>query len=81
MLQTSATSNYGQDSIIKVDTKSGANARSLVTATLRPYASSYKDGRTLHALQLAAPWTESGVTWANQPATTGAAAAVASGFG
>jgi hypothetical protein len=95
VLQSSSTSNYGQDSVIKVDTKSGANARSLVrfalpaipsgcqviTAKLRLYASSYKDGRTLHALQLAAPWTEGGVTWANQPAITGAAAAVASGSG
>jgi hypothetical protein len=50
-----------------------------VQATLRLYAGSYKEGRTIQALQLASAWTENGVTWANQPATTGAAATTASG--
>jgi hypothetical protein len=30
---------------------------------------------------VAAPWTEGGLTWNNQPATTGTAATVASGSG
>jgi hypothetical protein len=45
------------------------------------YASSYKDGRTLQAIPLGAAWTETGVTWANQPATSGTAATARSGFG
>jgi hypothetical protein len=95
LLQSSATSDYGNDSAIKVDTKAGANARVLVrfnlpsiptgcqvtSAKLGLYASSYKSGRTLQALRVNAPWTESAVTWSNQPATTGTAATVASGFG
>jgi hypothetical protein len=47
-------------------------------ARLRLYASSYKAGRTLQALQLGGSWTEGGVTWANLPATTGAAATASS---
>ena len=31
-------------------------------------------GRTIQALRVAAPWTETGVTWANQPGTSGTAA-------
>jgi hypothetical protein len=95
VLQSSASSNYGSDSTIKVDSKSGANARVLVrfalpatpsgctvtSAKLRMYAGSHKDGRTLHAIALAASWSESGVTWANQPATAGSAASTSSGSG
>jgi large repetitive protein len=95
LLQSSSSSNFGSDSVLKVDTKAGANARAIVrfnlpaipagcgvtSATLRLYASSYKTGRTLQALQLAGAWTEGGVTWSNQPATTGPAATAASGFG
>jgi CSLREA domain-containing protein len=92
VLQDSASNNYGNDSVVKVDTKSGANARALfrftlpaipsgcriTSATLRLYASSYKEGRTIQALRLGAAWTESGVNWNNQPATTGAAATASS---
>jgi hypothetical protein len=99
VLQSSATSNYGGDSVIKVDTKAGSNARSLVrfalppmpsgcqvtSATLRLYAGSYKEGRTLQAIALEAPlnaseapWNESSLTWNNQPETTGSAATAAS---
>ena len=48
-------------------------------ARLRLYAGSYKEGRTIQALRLASAWTESVVSWSNQPATTGAAATTASG--
>jgi large repetitive protein len=95
ILQSSASSNYGQDSVLKVDTKSGGNARALVRfnlpaipsgcqvtdAKLRLYASSYKTGRTLQAIPLAAAWTEANVRWNNQPATTGTATTTASGSG
>ena len=40
-----------------------------------------KTGRTIQALQLTGSWSEGGVTWANQPATTGGAATVSSGSG
>jgi large repetitive protein len=40
----------------------------------RLYASSYKSGRTLQAFRLNGNWTETGVTWSNQPTTTGTAA-------
>jgi hypothetical protein len=50
-------------------------------AKLRLYASSFKTGRTLQALQISAAWTEGGVTWNNKPATTGVPANTASGSG
>jgi hypothetical protein len=85
----------GDDSNLKVISKSGANNRALVrftlpavpagcvvkAATLRLYAKSYKTGRTLQAYALGGPWTEADVTWANQPPTTGSAATTASGSG
>jgi hypothetical protein len=91
LLESSPTSNYGSDSVIKVDTKAGANARSLLRfqlptipdgcavrdARLRLYAGSYKAGRTLEALPVASSWAQSGVTWSTQPGPTGAAAATA----
>ena len=40
------------------------------SAQLRLYAGSYKTGRTLQAVPAGSGWTESGVTWNNQPATT-----------
>jgi hypothetical protein len=95
ILQSSPTSNYRDDSVIKVDTKAGSNARVLVRFTLpsipagcgivdaelRLYAGSYKTGRTIEAVGLASTWSEASVTWSNQPAPVGAAAAVASGSG
>jgi hypothetical protein len=95
VLQSDAAKNNGADSVLKLDSKSGGNARALVRfdlptlpagcdvvrATLRLYAASYKDGRTLQAIPLAAAWMENLVTWGNQPATTGTIAATTSGFG
>jgi hypothetical protein len=92
VLQSSSVNNYGNDSVVKVDTKAGANARALFRfrlpaipagcvvkdATLRLYASSYKQGRTLQAFRLTGSWMEWGVTWSNQPPTTGTAATTAS---
>jgi hypothetical protein len=93
--QGSTSSNKGTDSILKVMSKSNSSLRALLrfnlpaapqgcviqSATLRLYAASYKSSRTLQALQVNANWTESGVTWSNQPATTGAAATTNSGSG
>lgn len=87
--QSSPSSNFGSDQILKVKRETGSKAmRTLVRftlpatpagcavtgATLRLYAPSASTGRTLQALRLGASWTESGVTWSNQPATTGTAA-------
>jgi hypothetical protein len=88
ILQSSPHDNGGGDSVLKVDTKDGANARALVrfalpeiptacqvkSATLRLYSGSYDEGRTLQALSLAGAWTESVVNWSNQPSTVGKAA-------
>ena len=45
------------------------------------YAGSYKAERTLEAVPLAASWSESGVTWANQPAPSGSGVTTSSGSG
>lgn len=93
--QGSASSNKGTDSILKVQAKSSNNNRLLVrfalpalpagcvvqSATLRLYSASWSNNRTLQALRISANWTENGVTWSNQPATTGAAATTTSGSG
>ncbi|MGH8825443.1 MAG: DNRLRE domain-containing protein, partial [Jiangellaceae bacterium] len=94
--QGSPSENKGDDSNLKVMSKSGANLRALVrfalpaelpegcvveSATLRLYAGSSASGRTLQALRVSSSWTESGVTWSSQPTTTGTAATTASGSG
>ena len=93
--QNSASNNFGGDSILKVQAKDGNNFRALVqfalpnvpsgcviqSATLRLYAPSSAGGRTLQALQVNGAWTEGGVNWGNQPATTGTAVTTGSGNG
>jgi hypothetical protein len=94
--QSSSSSNKGSDSILKVMSKSGANLRVLVRfnlpsvptgcvldrATLRMYAGAASSSqRTLEAFRADTPWTESSVTWANQPAMSGSAATTTSGTG
>jgi CSLREA domain-containing protein len=93
--QGSGSSNKGTDSVLKVMSKRNTANRALVrfdlpaapagcvieSATLRLYASSSRNGRTLQALRVTGAWTESGVTWNNQPATTGAPATTSSGSG
>ncbi|MCL4858861.1 MAG: DNRLRE domain-containing protein, partial [Caldilineaceae bacterium] len=94
--QNSSSSNKGTDSILKVQGKSSNNnMRGLVrfnlppmpegcmvqSATLRLFAASWKNSRTLQALRVTGAWTENGVTWANQPATSGAPATATSGSG
>ena len=50
----------------------------LTAATLRMYATNPASGRTIDVLRLNGSWTETGVTWNNLPATTGAAVSSAS---
>jgi large repetitive protein len=57
------------------------NGCTLESATLRLYATSADNGRSVQAWRLAAPWAELQVTWANQPATAGNPAVTASGRG
>jgi hypothetical protein len=54
---------------------------SIASATLRVEADAAKEGHTLEALQVASAWSETGVTWANQPATTNPAVAIPSAQG
>lgn len=87
--QASPTVGNGSDSNLKVVSKSGSqNARALVnfalptipsgcsltSATLRLNNKSPVSSRTIQALRINASWTEAGVNWNNQPATTGTAA-------
>ena len=95
LLQSASGTNFGTDSILKVEAKSGNNARALVrfnlpaipagcqvtNVQLRMFAGSAVNGRTLQALRVNAAWTEGGVNWGNQPATTGSAATTPSGAG
>jgi len=94
--QQSATNNFGSDSILKVRSLTGSsNMRAYVRfglpalpsgctvtlATLRLYAGSAASGRTLNVYEVASSWTESGVTWNNQPSETGVPATAVSGAG
>jgi hypothetical protein len=95
--QANSGTNYGTATTLNVQAAaSSKNQRTLVqftlptlpahcaitAATMRLYATTAKTGRTYQAYQVAAAWTETGVTWTNQPATTGtpATAATASGW-
>jgi CSLREA domain-containing protein len=94
--QNSPLKNNGIDGSLKVRSLSGSsNLRTLVRFALPSvpqgcrvtggkllmYAASATSGRTLQALALTSAWTESGVTWANRPTTTGVATTAASRFG
>jgi hypothetical protein len=94
--EASATTNFGTDTIIRVRSQNSNRNRRAVArfalpalpsgctvtgARLRMNASSSVAGRTIEAIRLASSWTESGITWANQPATTGAAVSSTSGAG
>jgi Tol biopolymer transport system component len=90
--QNEPTTAHGTDTTLRARTKSNANARTLVRfplpvipagcqvsgATLRLYASAAATGRTLHLTRLATSFTESGVTWNNQPSVTGTSAGAVS---
>ena len=84
--QGSPSNNFGNDSTLKVKTQAGYNSRALVrfplptlparctgiaAATLRLEAASGTDGRMLETVRIASDWNELGVTWNNQPETSG----------
>jgi hypothetical protein len=94
--QNSSSDNKGSDAILLVMSKeSDNNMRTLVqfnlptvpggfviaSATLRMYAASYSEGRTIEAWQIAGSWAEMGVSWTSQPGTTGSPATATSGPG
>ena len=91
-----ATSNFGSGSSVSVQSSLvTGNQRVLVqfslpsvpafcsvtAATLQLYASSSASSRTIDAYAASASWTETGVTWNNQPGTSGSAASSSSGSG
>lgn len=54
---------------------------SLVDARLRLHATSASGSRTILAYRVAASWAEAGVTWSNQPGTSGSPSTSPSGNG
>jgi hypothetical protein len=92
------TMNFGSDAnVFGVRSASTGDARSFLTfalpaipnrcvvtgATLRVYTSVGVTGRTIQAHRVSGAWTENGITWDNQPGTTGSpvnAPSVASGW-
>jgi large repetitive protein len=86
--QNSPGSNFGGDQILKLHKQTNRAARALVrfalpavpsgcsvtAATLRLFAASSNGSETVQALRITGNWTQNGVTWTNQPATTGTAA-------
>lgn len=86
------TSNFGTLTYSRIRSQSANDARTAVNfalptlgsncevmdAKLRGYAYTVAAGRTLEAHRLAASWTETGITWGNQPATTGTPVSVPS---
>jgi len=81
----STGTNHGSDGTLYVQSQSGQNLRtlanftlptlpagcSITSATLVLTVDSGTAGRTLQAFRATASWTEGGVNWTNQPATTG----------
>jgi uncharacterized repeat protein (TIGR01451 family) len=90
-----SSTNFGKDTINKVRSKLNADARTLVhfalpalpagctvtSAKLRMYAGTAVTGRNLRVTQVSSAWTETGVTWNNQPPTTGTTATAAAKAG
>lgn len=93
--EAAPTPDAGTDPSLYVMSSVDGNVRTLVgfplpaipegceitAATLRLESTSETAGRTLEVHQATGAWTEAGVTWGNQPATTGTAAATSSGLG
>ncbi|HKX56928.1 MAG TPA: DNRLRE domain-containing protein, partial [Xanthomonadales bacterium] len=90
--QNSASNNSGADGSLKVQSKAGGNMRALVrfilppvpdgcvigSAALHLYAAAATIGRTLGVSRLGEDWSETAVTWNNQPAAIGPEAAAVS---
>ena len=54
------------------------STKALTSAKLRLYSPTFAATRTLQALRLSSPWSESTVNWNNQPPPTGSAASAPS---
>jgi len=90
--QGAPTTNSGTATTMLVQPNSAAVRRSLVNfdlpltpsgcsvtaASLKLWVSATGGSRTMNAYQSGGSWTETGVTWNNQPATTGSAVGVTS---
>jgi hypothetical protein len=90
--QGAPTTNSGTATTMLVQPNSGAVRRSLVnfdlpltpdgctvtSASLKLWVSATGGSRTMNAYQSGGTWTETGVTWNNQPANTGSAVGVTS---
>lgn len=87
--QDDASKNYANDDKMEVTSEAtNKNYRSYVKfplpaipsgctvsgATLRLYTDAQVSGRTIQAFRVPTTWTESGITWTNQPGGTGTAA-------
>jgi hypothetical protein len=70
-----------QRTLVQFDLPSVPSFCSVTGATLRLFANSAANGRTIQAFRANTSWTETGVTWNNQPGTTGSAATSSSGAG
>jgi hypothetical protein len=96
VIQNTAGTNFGTATTLAVRSQSAnRNRRALVRfalpatpanctltqARLRLFAATAVAGRTLRALRVNAAWVETGVTWTNQPATTGTGVTTASAAG
>jgi hypothetical protein len=94
--QASPTQNFGTASDLFVQSKNGnQNRRTLVrfnlpsipagckvtSSELRLFGTATVSGRTIDAYRANAAWTETGVTWNNQPATIGSPTSTSSGTG
>lgn len=87
--QAAAGANYGTDALINVGAGNGVVRRTVVsftvpghactatTATLRLHNVTALTGRTIEAYRTTTAWSESTVTWTNQPAGAGTAAPAA----
>jgi hypothetical protein len=87
--------NFGADPTLSVKSGAGVVNRTLVhfslpavpgnctltSATLNLRTTSQRPNLTYDAYRAAAPWTENGVTWADQPATIGTPAVATTGNG
>lgn len=87
VMQARPSNNFGSLSSLDVISKDGKNARAflnfqlptppaycdLLSASLRVFTIDADVGRTLALYRVAAAWSETGITWANQPGASGAA--------
>jgi hypothetical protein len=78
MFTKSQTSNV-QRALLTFSLPTAPTDCSATGATLRVYLSATGGARTVTATALSASWTETGVTWNNQPGTTGSSASVTTG--